>query len=81
MRNPATVFAKSIPEAKWELWADLQGNQVGLVRLGDGTLVEEWELFRANQPSSSVLPTTPLGSMNTLRVPSPFVLAGHVRLA
>jgi len=48
MRNPAAVFAVSIPGSSLEVWQDAQGGQTGIVVLPNGERVEEWALFRAN---------------------------------
>ena len=49
MANPASVYCV---EQGWELipMEDEEWNQYAMCRLADGTEVEEWEYFRANNP-------------------------------
>ena len=53
MPNPAAVYCA---EQWWESipMEDEEGNQYAMCRLADGTEVEEWEYYRANNPDAVV---------------------------
>lgn len=46
MANPASVFCVQEKQGRIEIVTDTSGNQKGLCHLPDGTVVDEWELFR-----------------------------------
>ena len=45
MPNPAAVHCEKTG-GKVEIWVDEEGNQTGICRRSDGSLCEEWALFR-----------------------------------
>lgn len=47
MSNPASEFCIK-QGGKLEMKKDAEGNEYALCHLPDGTVVEEWEYFRAN---------------------------------
>lgn len=49
--NPASVHCGS-KGGKIVVQKDKDGNEVGICHLPDGTQVEEWELFRRDNPQS-----------------------------
>jgi len=64
--NPASEYCV----AQWgtiNIVKDAEGNESGMCKLADGTEVDEWEYFRANNPESETWATTeePTNSENT----------------
>ena len=64
--NPASEYCV----AQWgtvNIVKDAEGNESGICKLADGTEVDEWEYFRANNPESETWATTeePTNSENT----------------
>lgn len=52
MANPASVHCQN-KGGKLSIRKDKDGNETGICHLPDGTQVEEWELFRRDNPQSS----------------------------
>lgn len=51
MANPASVHCHN-KGGKLSIQRDKDGNETGICYLPDGTQVEEWELFRRDNPQS-----------------------------
>jgi putative hemolysin len=49
--NPASVYCVE-QGGTVDIRTDADGNQYGMCILADGTEIEEWELFRSQQPDS-----------------------------
>ncbi|MGY1489340.1 putative hemolysin [Methylobacillus pratensis] len=49
MANPASVYCVN-QGGKIEFQKDASGGTIGMCHLPDGTVVEEWELFRRDYP-------------------------------
>lgn len=49
MANPASAYCLSLG-GRLDLRKDESGNQFGICHLPDGTLIEEWVLFRRDHP-------------------------------
>ena len=47
MANPASVFCEQ-QGGKSEVRKDEQGNEYGMCRLSDGSVVDEWDYYRKN---------------------------------
>lgn len=47
MANPASVFCEQ-QGGKSEVRKDAQGNEYGMCRLSDGSVVDEWDYYRKN---------------------------------
>lgn len=52
MANPASVYCQE-KGGKLSIRKDKDGNEIGICHLPDGTQVEEWELFRRDNPQSN----------------------------
>ena len=50
--NPASEYCVQ-QGGKLEIVKDQDGNEIGMCRLLDGTVVEEWELFRSQQDEAA----------------------------
>jgi putative hemolysin len=51
MPNPAAVYCEQ-QGGSVNIVKDAEGNESGMCKLADGTEVDEWEYYRANNPES-----------------------------
>lgn len=50
LANPASVYCAKEKGGRVEIVTDESGAQRGMCHLPDGTVVDEWELYRKEQP-------------------------------
>lgn len=50
MANPASVYCVEEKGGKLEVKRDAEGGEYGVCHLPDGTIVEEWTLYRQDNP-------------------------------
>lgn len=48
--NPASEYCVDVKKGRLEMQRDAQGNEFAMCHLPDGTVVEEWELYRRENP-------------------------------
>ena len=48
--NPASEYCVKVRGGRLDIVTDASGGQKGLCHLPDGTVIEEWELFRKENP-------------------------------
>ena len=51
--NPASEYCANEKRGRVEIVTDESGAQKGMCHLPDGTVVEEWELYRKEHPQDS----------------------------
>lgn len=51
--NPASEYCAKAKGGRVEIVTDESGAQKGMCHLPDGTVVDEWELFRKDHPQNS----------------------------
>ena len=56
MPNPAAVYCEQ-QGGTVNIVKDAEGNEKGMCKLGDGTEVDEWEYYRANNPATEEVTT------------------------
>lgn len=57
MPNPAAVYCEQ-QGGTVSIVKDAEGNETGMCKLADGTEVDEWEYYRANNPATEEATTT-----------------------